>query len=33
MNLLDVFERFPTIESCIRPLEEIRWGATPYGIP
>ncbi len=30
MNLIDVFYRFPTQESCIEHLERIRWGNDPY---
>jgi len=33
MNILEVFERFPTQESCIKYLEKVRWGDTvvcPY---
>ncbi len=29
MNLLEVFRRFPTQESCIEHLEDVRWGDTP----
>ncbi len=29
MNLIEVFQRFPTHESCIEHLEQLRWGDTP----
>ncbi len=29
MNLLEVFQRFPTQEACIEHLETIRWGDDP----
>lgn len=29
MNLIEVFERFPTQEACIEHLEQIRWRGTP----
>ena len=29
MNLMQVFESFPDYESCIKYLEEIRWGDDP----
>ena len=33
MNILEIFEQFPTQESCIQHLEKVRWGDTiqcPY---
>ena len=29
MTLIDVFHRFPTQETCIEHLEDIRWGDDP----
>ena len=29
MNIIKIFEKFPTQESCIQHLEEIRWKDTP----
>ena len=29
MNIVRIFERFPTQESCIARLEQARWGGTP----
>lgn len=29
MNLIDIFETFPTQQSCISHLEDIRWGDAP----
>lgn len=29
MNIIEVFRKFPTQESCIRHLEKARWGDTP----
>ena len=29
MTVLEVFERFPDQESCIKHLEQVRWGDTP----
>lgn len=29
MNIIQIFQRFPTQESCIRHLEKARWGDTP----
>ena len=29
MDLIEVFHRFPTQESCFEHLEDIRWGETP----
>ena len=29
MNLLEIFRRFPTQESCIEHLENVRWGDCP----
>ena len=29
MNLLEIFHRFPTQESCIEHLENVRWGDCP----
>lgn len=29
MDLIEIFERFPTQESCISHLEQIRWGGNP----
>ena len=34
MNIVEIFEQFPTQESCIKHLESARWGdgkaACPY---
>lgn len=29
MNLVEIFEKFPTQEACIEFLEKVRWGQTP----
>ena len=29
MNIIQIFQKFPTQESCIRHLEKARWGNTP----
>ena len=29
MNIIQIFQKFPTQESCIRHLEKMRWGDKP----
>lgn len=29
MNIIQVFQKFPTQESCVEHLEKVRWGDTP----
>ncbi len=29
MNIIQIFQQFPTQEDCIAHLEQARWGATP----
>lgn len=29
MNIIQIFQKFPTQESCIQHLEHVRWGNTP----
>lgn len=29
MNIIQVFEKFPTQEACVEHLEKVRWGDTP----
>ncbi len=29
MNIIQIFKKFPTQESCIKHLEKARWGETP----
>nr|VFJ77981.1 MAG: Transposase [Candidatus Kentron sp. FW] len=29
MNIIEVFEKFPTQESCIEHIEKVRWNGTP----